>query len=199
MRDIDIRKALFAGALKEHESEPDTLIIEELGLNHGEARIDVAVINGAIHGFEIKSERDTLERLPGQLSVYSAALDFVTLVVHESHVNEAVKIIPKWWGVQVVKGSAEHVLFKQRRSSKPNPRRDSMSVLRLLWKDEALGLLDDLGAAKGFKSKSKELIYSRLAETLSPADVGLKVRSTLKKRANWRKQVNPLVQAPDQP
>jgi hypothetical protein len=186
VRDIDIRKALFAGAFKEHEAEPDTLIVEELGLNYGEARVDVAVINGAIHGFEIKSEKDTLDRLPAQLAVYSAALDYVTLVVHESHVQEAVGIIPRWWGVQVVKGTPEAVHFRQRRSSKRNPKLDSVSVLRLLWKDEALALLDELGLAKGMKSKPKEALYLRIADALSPTEVGLRVRTALKHRANWR-------------
>lgn len=186
VRDIDIRKALFAGAFKAHEAEPDTLIVEELGLNHGEVRVDVAVINGAIHGFEIKSEKDTLERLPGQLAVYSATLDYVTLVVHESHVKAAVEIIPRWWGVQVVNGSVDSVRFRQRRTSKPNPKLDPVSVLRLLWKDEALEILDELGLAKGMKSKPKELLYHKIAETLSPTEIGLKVRSTLKRRENWR-------------
>lgn len=128
MKDIDIRRALFAGALKQHQYEPDTRIVEELGLNHGEARIDVAVVNGVIHGFEIKSQKDTLERLPTQLPVYSASLDYVTLVVHESHVKKACALIPKWWGVQVVKGTAENVTFQQRRSSKPNPARSEERV-----------------------------------------------------------------------
>lgn len=189
MRDIDIRRALFAGALKEHETEPDTLIVEELGLNHGEARIDVAVINGAIHGYEIKSQKDTLERLPSQLSVYSSSLDYVTLVVHESHVSEAAKIVPRWWGIQVVKGSPESVVFQHRRKSKLNPKPDPLCVLRLLWKDEALQILEEAGVARGFKGKAKEMIYTKLAETLSPTEIGLKVRSTLKSRANWRERV----------
>jgi hypothetical protein len=49
-------------------------MLDEFGLEHGEVRVDVAVINGELHGYEIKSERDTLERLPRQVKAYSAVL-----------------------------------------------------------------------------------------------------------------------------
>lgn len=191
MKDIDIRRALFAGALKQHQSEPDTRVVEELGLNHGEARIDVAVVNGVIHGFEIKSQKDTLERLPAQLPIYSASLDYVTLVVHESHVKKACELIPKWWGVQVVKGTAEAVTFHQRRSSKPNPSVDPICLLRLLWKEEALHILEESGITRGYKSKSKDVIYMKILDELSPTAIGLKVRQALKSRENWRTDFTP--------
>ena len=195
MKDIDIRKALFAGALKEHRDEPDTRIVEELGLNHGEARIDVAVVNGVIHGFEIKSQKDTLDRLPLQLPIYSSSLDYVTLVVHESHVRKACEIIPKWWGVQVVKGSAENVTFHKRRSSKPNPSIDLVCLLRLLWRNEAYQILVESGVTRGYKSKSKDLIYAKILETLTPEESGAKVRAALKQRENWRENLTPHEQA----
>lgn len=195
MKDIDIRKALFEGALKQHQNEPDTRIVEELGLNHGQARIDVAVVNGVIHGFEIKSQKDTLDRLPLQLPVYSSSLDYVTLVVHESHVKKACDIIPRWWGVQVVKGSAENVTFHKRRSSKPNPAINLLYLLRLLWRSEAYQILVEAGITRGYKSKSKELIYDKILKTLAPDDVGAKVRSALKQRENWRDNLTPHVQA----
>lgn len=56
MRDIDVRNALRRKVLKKHEGEADTRVLDELGLRHGVARIDIAVVNGWLHGFEIKSE-----------------------------------------------------------------------------------------------------------------------------------------------
>ena len=66
MRDCDIRKALRKRLEEAHKGESGTRIVEEFGLCQGRARIDVAVFNGFINGFEIKSARDTLKRLPGQ-------------------------------------------------------------------------------------------------------------------------------------
>ena len=61
--DANIRSALHAKRLRRARSQPDTLVIDELGLAHAKSRIDVAVINGCIHGYEIKSAKDTLDRL----------------------------------------------------------------------------------------------------------------------------------------
>src|SRR4051812_45593489 len=80
MRDYDIRQELRQRLRKEHEGDPETLVIEELGLCQGQVRADIAVINGFMHGYEIKSERDTLERLPRQREVYEQCFDAVTLV-----------------------------------------------------------------------------------------------------------------------
>ena len=45
------------------------------------AVFDIAVINCSIHGYEIKSDLDTLMRLPQQLEFYAMTLQKLTLVV----------------------------------------------------------------------------------------------------------------------
>jgi hypothetical protein len=64
VRDRDVRQALHRKVLKEHHGDANTLVVDELGLRHGTCRVDIAVVNGFIHGYEIKSDADTLERLP---------------------------------------------------------------------------------------------------------------------------------------
>ena len=54
MRDRDIRKALKAQVLRNDLKDPNTVVIDELGLRHGKSRVDVGIINGAISGLEIK-------------------------------------------------------------------------------------------------------------------------------------------------
>src|SRR5690242_17854466 len=66
LRDRDVRKALKSKLLREHIADPRTLVLDELGLRHGACRVDIAVVNGSMHGYEIKSDSDTLERLPSQ-------------------------------------------------------------------------------------------------------------------------------------
>jgi hypothetical protein len=99
MRDIDIRRALRLEMLRLHGDESDTRIVEELGLCQGIARVDLAVVNGSVHGYEIKSEHDTLARLPSQTDVYNRALDFVTIVTAPAHAEKIGDIVPPWWGV----------------------------------------------------------------------------------------------------
>lgn len=67
LRDIHLRKMLLEELYDEHKNDSNTRIINELGIDFGASRIDVAVVNGIIHGFEIKSECDTLLRLPRQM------------------------------------------------------------------------------------------------------------------------------------
>src|SRR5579859_7106317 len=99
MRDIDIRQTLMNEMCRLHQGDSETLIVEELGLCQGMARVDVAVVNGSLHGYEIKSERDTLFRLPGQRDVYNRALDFVTIIAASAHVEKIHEMIPRWWGI----------------------------------------------------------------------------------------------------
>src|SRR5665647_2133318 len=85
MRDGDVRTALHEQLRGEHAHELDrTRILDELGLA-GEVRVDVAVLNGSFSGYEIKSAKDTLRRLPKQVQVYSQILDFAVLVVADTH------------------------------------------------------------------------------------------------------------------
>ncbi len=89
MRDRDVRMALHHKVLMDHHEDSNTLVLDELGLRHGICRVDIAVVNSYLHGYEIKSDADTLERLPSQISVYSAVLDRVTLVVGKTHISQS--------------------------------------------------------------------------------------------------------------
>ena len=84
--DLDIRIALHAKRLRHLKARPDTLVIDELGLAHARSRIDVAVINGCIHGYEIKSAKDTLDRLDAQIDIYRQTLQKLTIVAAPKHV-----------------------------------------------------------------------------------------------------------------
>src|SRR5204862_2293677 len=128
---------------------PDTRILDELGLRHGIARVDIAVINGIIHGYELKSDKDNLKRLPHQIQIYSSVLDKVTLVVGMRHAHEATKLVPDWWGIKIARVGTRGALdFESFRTARMNPSLDPLSVCKLLWRDEALTLLNELGEAE---------------------------------------------------
>lgn len=46
-----IREALLAHLLRLHRGDRELLVIEELVVASGAARVDVAVANGALHGY----------------------------------------------------------------------------------------------------------------------------------------------------
>lgn len=187
MRDADLRTALLRRLDRRYSRDPETLILQELGLRHGAARVDIAVVNGALHGYELKSNSDSLDRLAGQARVYGSVLDRVTLVAGRRHVEEAMGLVPMWWGVQVAEmGPRGGILFSSVRRARKNPSQDIVAVAKLLWREEALDLLHQVGAARGVKSKPRAAIYARLAEVARPEEIRSRVRHRLRNRTGWR-------------
>jgi hypothetical protein len=186
MNDVHIRAALKRQLLFQYKDDRETVIIEELGVHHGASRIDLAVVNGMLHGFELKSDRDTLARLPEQASAYGAVFDRVTLVVGEHHLCRAVDVVPEWWGIRVARVARGGLSFCDLKLPINNPSPDPMSVVALLWRDEALSFLEGLGAASGMHSKSRAEIYSKLVDRATFDQLCNRVRRCLRDRRDWR-------------
>lgn len=186
MNDQCIRNALKLKLLVEHKLQRETVIIDELGINHGGSRVDLAVVNGVIHGFELKSDRDTLVRLPEQVQAFSRIFDLVTLVVGERHLRRAVDLVPDWWGIRVARMKSARLSFHDLKLPMTNPSPDPAAIVTLLWRTEALGFLEELGVAQGLRSKSRADIYQKLIEMTDACDLSRRVRHCLKVRGDWR-------------
>lgn len=185
--DNTIRKHLKEHLKELHKDDKKVRTFDELGINHGDVRADIAVVNGVFHGYEIKSDLDTLYRLPRQAEAYSEVFDQMTIVVGKDHVCDALSIIPDWWGVMVARYDDEQqVVFRTIRSAEDNPRINSVAIARLLWRDEALSILEDNDASRGVKAASREVVYERLASTLPLNTLRDAVRDRLFNRPNWR-------------
>lgn len=186
-KDIDIRRSLHFSLQNEHKDETDTLILDELSLCQGDARIDVAVVNGAINGYEIKSESDTLSRLPIQSSFYNKVFDNVTILTASKYVEGIKDIVPEWWGItQAEKEEDGMVHFFVIREPQRNEEVDALSVAQLLWRDEALLILKEKGLQKGLMSKPRSVLWDALAKNLPLSELQDEVRKALKARVRWR-------------
>jgi hypothetical protein len=186
MNDAQLRMATKQALFIEHQGDAETVIFEELGIQHGCSRIDLAVVNGELHGFELKSDRDTLARLPEQAKAYGQVFDRVTLVVGERHVRHAVDLVPDWWGIRVARRESGRLRFSDLKHAIRNPSPDPQSIVALLWRAEALQFLEELGIAAGVRSKCRTEIYSRLIREIELGVLFQKVRTCLRERANWR-------------
>ncbi len=180
-----IRAALIQDLAEDYKDQ-DVRIIEELGILHGSARVDIAVVNGIIHGYELKSDLDTLNRLPDQMKFYNSVFDQITLVVGTNHLHEAIKIVPEWWGIMVAKTLSDEVCFYEIRDAEENPLKQSVPTASLLWRNEALSILEKRNQAKGVRSKSRDVIYERLASVLDTETLRKEIRTCLATRTNWR-------------
>lgn len=191
MRDRDIRAALWELLQEKHADDQDTLVLDELGICQGETRADVAVVNGSLAAFEIKSDRDTLARLPRQIEAYQRVFDIVTVIVGGRYVERIIDAVPDSWGViQAVPGedSAE---LKMIREPEVNGAVDPYSLAQLLWRDEALALLEHRNLADGLRSKPRRILWQAIVDQLSPAELSEAVRAQLKAREGWRSDPPP--------
>ncbi len=187
LADADVRPALRARVRKAHAREPDTVLLDELGVCRGAVRVDLAVVNGLFHGFEIKSDRDTLRRLEGQVGVYNKVLDRATLVAGERHLDDAMAIVPDWWGILRIEGSrSSGPVFKMVRRGRRNPGRDPRALVEMLWADEAIALLEARNLARGVRGKPRNVLWDRVCEHLKLEEIATAVRNHLKATAGHR-------------
>ncbi|MEF2144123.1 MAG: sce7726 family protein [Desulfovibrionaceae bacterium] len=191
MREADVRKAVDSKELRSFRLDGESKILHEFCLCQGDVRIDIAVVNGHLHGYELKSDSDTLERLPHQIKAYDKVLDFTTLVVGEKHLNEAVEIIPDWWGIVRAKEVNGRTYTKVIRQAKENPHVDLFSLAQLLWRREALLTLEAHGLDKGMKSKPRKELWEKLARHFTRKELSHIVRNAIKHRPD-RTTVKPL-------
>ena len=191
IRDFDIRQVLRQHIADEHADEPDTLVIDELTLPLQDVRADLAAVNGMLHGYEIKSDRDTLARLPGQAEAYNRTFDTMTLVATRRHTDAARITIPSWWGIIEARGANGTIELHRRRRSRPNPSVTATAIVGLLWRGEVLDALEELNLAAGLRTKSRRILCCHLAQNISLNQLKVIVRTKLKSRENWRVAPSP--------
>ena len=93
MNDPEIRALLYPLL-------PGGVYIDELPT--GTTRADVVHITEQfMHGYEVKGDGDTLQRVANQLRCYGEVYDFVTFVVTEKHLPKLLPLLPEWVGILV--------------------------------------------------------------------------------------------------
>jgi len=191
LSDAEIRPALKEELRLTHWAEPDTVLLEELGVNRGGVRADVALVNGIIHGYEIKSDRDSLRRLATQVDLYGKCFDRATLVTGSRHLDAALALLPDWWGVMRVDAARYGTHFTIVRWPSDNPGRDARTLCELLWLDDAVALLKVHGIDRGVRGKTREVVWDRMSKCLDIEIIASAVRANLKARA---RQIGPRLQ-----
>lgn len=185
MQDVEIRKALHSYLKDINRTIKDTIIVDELDLCSGLSRIDVAVVNGIIHGYEIKSEEDTLNRLDKQIKNYNKSLEKISIATNPSHLNNIKKRIPKWWGIIVVEKNDEQIQIKEIKEARNNPHIQAKSILELLWKEELYKVANhyQIHFKKNF---TRRVMRNEISQKLKIEQITYEVRDALKSRKNWR-------------
>ena len=188
MNDARIRSSLHRKKLRRHHATPDTLVVDELGLKHGRCRADIAVINGHLIGYEIKSDDDSLHRLAQQVEAYNAVFDRATAVVGRRHLGGVKKLVPRWWGIMVaMEGQRGAIHFETIRRAALNPSADDFAVAQLLWRTEAEEELVKQGFSGRILRQKRSVLYREIVHVLGARELRNVVRKRLKSRTDWRR------------
>ena len=185
MRDYEIRKVLRQTTLKKFIKDSDSKVVDELDLPVTKSRIDIAVVNGRLHGYEIKSARDTLYRLPHQVEGYAKVFDYLTVITEDKHHERIAAVLPDWVGIKVCIESPNGIQVKTIRKSYYNKNKEGFFIAKLLWRTEVIEILK----SSNIPFRSKDTLW-KLCETLEkniPVNKLSKiVRESLKTRENWK-------------
>ena len=96
-------------------------------------------------GIEIKTERDTTNRLNKQLHDYELVCDYVYVLCHDTHVEKVETILKRHKhahvGILAYTEFRGEPLLGEYKAPKKSPRKSAFHMLDILWKTEILQLL----------------------------------------------------------
>ena len=141
MNELEIKKLLQA-KLAASQHGQGAAFVSELFIDEFARRADLVMANGKLSAFEIKSEKDSLDRLDGQLETYLRLFEQVTVVCAKRHQAGVEERVPDGVGVWVlaVDGS-----LKILRRAKTHKQTSHQSWLSFLPVDELRNLLAEHG------------------------------------------------------
>ena len=146
----------------------------------GTTRADVVHITPAfMHGYEVKGDGDTLQRVANQLRCYGEVYDFVTFVVTEKHLAKLLPLLPDWVGVLVATGAALRV----HRAARYNATVAPAPLAQLLLLEEVKQFLLARGLAGASTLRRREVgHYLRTTQTVPLSSLAQYVRDRLMAR-----------------
>lgn len=161
------------------------LMVEELGLEKRATRIDLAIAADRLHGYEIKSDFDTLDRLAHQMHAYHRIFDTLTVVTTTHFVGEVDQLLPRWWGILVgERDDAGRIVLRVVREADANDRQEPHSLAALLWKDEALAFAHARSLAHSRATRPQ--LCDLIAEAVALDDLKSHVTKILRERPQLR-------------
>lgn len=159
----------------------DAVLINEMVVANWSRRADLAVANGRLWAFEIKSDLDTLVRLKGQVETYQQRFDKVVVVTTERYASRAAAMLPDsvgLWIVEPINESGGKVRVV--RPGRVVEVRERAALLGFLLKTELVSLLRAEAKSASIELHRREL--EKRASELPVSTIRRFVISSLKAR-----------------
>lgn len=167
---------LFAGS----HVDADSVIISEMTVASWSRRADIVLANGKLWAFEIKSDVDSLARLPGQIGTFQRYFEKFTIVAAERFESAILSMVPAGVGVWILGADGT---IKQKIASRQSLL-SKEAYISLMTATELKGLL----VANGFQLQRNvqraELVKGACG--LSAFDLASAAREAVKRRHRTR-------------
>jgi hypothetical protein len=187
VRDTDVRDGLAVEVSSRMGGQPH-LLVPEVDIRWSiPARADALLIANRISGFEIKSDIDTLTRLPRQVKAYGQVVERAYLVVGERHRAKATELVPAWWHIWVASWQEEKVVVRETRRGRLNPAVSPLAVTSFLSRQQLIAELVRLGE-KRLSSKTVDDLRLLLVGRLGNAATMKIARAGMLERADWQRR-----------
>ena len=181
LRDSDIREHLLQELRSPVVRPVPSLIINELPVQYGSAIIDIAVIDGELTGYEIKSDVDSLRRLAGQIDLYQEVFDRLYVVTTPSWLERVTRIIPIWVGLVIIE---EEYRISVHRSAEMNIHVAMEVVLDLLTRSELSRVVKEAGLRR-YSADAKHILCGRVLQAIGTEEAKRTVQRLLSQRIDW--------------
>lgn len=174
--EVRLKAAIIDRLFERAHVDDDAVLISEMTVANWSRRADVVLANGSLWAFEVKSELDSLTRLPGQLETFTAHFEKVCVVCAPRFETGARKLLPDGVGLWVAEPDGS---LRER----VRPRLNKLS------KAAAIGLMKAtelriLLSCNGYTriAELPRCILAELAMRLPASDLASAARNAVKRR-----------------
>lgn len=187
VRDVDVREGLKVAVASRMGDQPH-LLVPEVSIRWSvPARADALLVGNRICGFEIKSDIDSLTRLPRQVEAYGQVVERAYLVVGERHRAKATTLVPEWWHIWVASWREERVVVRETRRGRLNPAVSPLAVTSFLSREQLVIELSRLGE-KHLSSLTVDDLRIMLVGLLGAAGTMKVARARMLDRTDWQRR-----------
>lgn len=188
------KNLIFKDLILKNHNIYDCVSIPEF--NVGLSKADLAVFNGTSTVYEIKSDKDSTERLSSQISDYQNFFEYLNVVISEKHLKKVKSIIPQQTGILLISGTGRIDIYREAKSNLDNL--THRTLFNSLRKNEYLSIIKkQYGIAIDLPNTKIFTECFNLFTEIGIQQAHFHVVETLKLRTFKKEQIELIKKSPD--